>query len=335
MQANGSSWLMRREGTGGESGGGRGEGTRPKVGLALSSGCARGLADVGVIAVLEQAGVKIDAVAGTSMGAYIGALFAAGYRSEQMELMARRIKTIDVVLGVLDVELPPVKGLLKGQKVEDVFRRELKSLHFEDLRLPLYVVAANLETLERVVFSQGPVLQAVRASCSIPGVMCPYEYGGVRYVDGAVVDPLPVSILRHTEGCDIVLAVNTIPTVGDLGASAMVDRDPDAKQSRIEQLGRWLGQWANLAAPGNIGDTLSRSVLALQIRLADKASRKADVCMHLKETGNHWHDYHNHQHYIEHGRAIAEAKIDEVKRVIAEWQPAATARKQDDERDEL
>lgn len=317
MQVNGSNRVMRRADGGGGAGGRR----RPKIGLALSSGCARGLADVGVLAVFEQAGVKIDAVAGTSMGAYVGALFAAGYRTEQMELMARQVKTSSVVLSLLDVELPPVKGLLKGQRVEDIFRRELKSLNFEDLKIPLYVVATNLESLERVVFTEGPVLPAVRASCSIPGLMCPYEYKGVRYIDGAVVDPLPVTILRKEAMCDIVIAVNTIPTVGDVSASALVESDPDERTNRFEQLGRWLGKWANLAAPGNIGDTLTRSVLALQIRLADKASRKADVCLHLKETGNHWHDYQNHEHYIGHGRMIAEEKIQEIIELIGNWEP--------------
>ena len=96
--------------------------TRPKIGLALSSGAARGLAHIGVIAELERAGVPVDVVAGTSMGSYISALFAAGYRAEQMEILAAEVPSRSTFLRLLDFEVPPTKGLIRGARGACYFR---------------------------------------------------------------------------------------------------------------------------------------------------------------------------------------------------------------------
>lgn len=297
------------------------DGRRPRIGLALSSGAARGLAHIGVITELERAGIKIDAVAGTSMGGYIGALLAAGYRAEQMEILASQVPDRSTLLRLLDFEIPPTKGLIRGMRVERYFRRSLKSLLFADLRLPLAIVATNIDTLEREVFRQGSVVEAVMASCAIPGLFRPYEIDGVRYADGAIAEPLPVSSLRESGLCDLIIAVNAIPTVGELHAKPLLVWGEDEHAGGAAKFGRWFGAWANLAAPGNIGDTLSRSVLSLQIRLADKASDDADIAIHPISKRASWHDYHNYRDYIDLGQRMTAEQLPAICQMIEDWTP--------------
>ncbi len=299
------------------------EDRRPRIGLAFSSGAARGLAHIGVVAELERAGIKIDAVAGTSMGGYIGALLAAGYRAEQMEILASQMPDRSTLLRLLDFEIPPTKGLIRGMRLERYFRRSLKSLQFADLRLPLSIVATNLDTLEREVFQQGSVVQAVMASCAIPGLFRPYEIDGVRYADGAIAEPLPVPALRESGLCDLIISVNAIPTVGDLHAKPLLALGEGEHTGGAARFGHWLGAWANLAAPGNIGDTLSRSVLSLQIRLADKASAAADIAIHPVSDGASWHDYHNYRDYIALGQRTTAERLPAIRKAIEAWSAEA------------
>lgn len=297
------------------------ENRRPRIGLALSSGAARGLAHIGVVAELERAGIKIDAIAGTSMGGYIAALYSAGYRGEQMEILASQVPDRSTFLRLLDFEIPPTKGLIRGMRVERYFRRSLKSLKFDDLRVPLSIVATNLDTLEREIFQQGSVVEAVMASCAMPGLFRPYEIDGVRYADGAVAEPLPVPALRESGLCDLIIAVNAIPTVGDLHAKPLLALGEGDHVDGSTMLGRWLGTWANLAAPGNVGDTLSRSVLSLQIRLADKASTDADLAIYPVTKRANWHDYHNFRDYIDLGQRTTAERLPAIRKMIDDWTP--------------
>ena len=298
-------------------------GRRPRIGLALSSGAARGLAHIGVVAELERAGINVDAVAGTSMGGYIAALYAAGYRAEQMEILASQVPDRSTFLRLLDFEIPPTKGLIRGMRVERYFRRSLKSLKFDDLRIPLVIVATNLDTLERKVFRKGLVVEAVMASCAIPGLFRPYEINGVRYADGAIAEPLPVSALRESGLCDVIIAVNTIPTVGDLHAKPLLALGEEEHAGGAAKFSRWLGAWANLAAPGNVGDTLTRSVLSLQIRLADQASAAADMAIHPVTKRASWHDYHNYREYIDLGQRTTAERLPAIRKMIDNWTPKA------------
>ncbi len=136
---------------------------RKRVGLAISSGGAKGLAHVGVIQVLEENNILIDAVAGASMGSYIGALWCAGYSGSQLFELAAEIQTPKVLRSLADVAIPPLKGLFYGRKARQHLRRSLGDITFEKLKRPLYVVAADIESNERIVFHQGHVVDAVHA----------------------------------------------------------------------------------------------------------------------------------------------------------------------------
>lgn len=185
---------------------------KKRLGLALGGGAARGIAHVGVLKALERRGILPQMMAGTSMGALVGALYAKELDANQVERYAigwSRWK----VAQLLDPTLPRI-GLIKGRKVEDILESLLGEVTFSDLRMPFACIAADIETGEEVVIREGLVAKAVRASISIPGIFVPVEGDGRFLVDGGLVNPVPVSTLREM-GADFVIAVNVIPDPGE------------------------------------------------------------------------------------------------------------------------
>ncbi len=173
-----------------------------KIGLALGSGIAKGFAHVGVLEALEKNDIKVDYIAGTSMGAVVGALYASGMKVDEIRKVIKNIKWEELV----DFTLPG-KGILSGKKIEIFLRELLKGKTFRKLKIPLRIVATDIVNGEKIIFKSGDVASAVRASISLPGIFVPYRHGGKIYVDGGVVDPVPVNVVRSM-GADIVIGVD-------------------------------------------------------------------------------------------------------------------------------
>ncbi|HHY27339.1 MAG TPA: patatin family protein [Desulfitobacterium dehalogenans] len=172
-------------------------------GLVLGAGGARGLAHLGFLQVLEEESLKVDYIVGCSIGAVFGALWAAGtdlYRLEQLITYQGFSKML------LDLSVSR-DGLIKGEKILEAMRLLTKNLTFEELKTPLAIVATDIETGEGIVFREGSIAHAVRASISIPGVFKPYPYQGRLFVDGAVKNRLPIQVVKDM-GAEKVLAVD-------------------------------------------------------------------------------------------------------------------------------
>jgi NTE family protein len=165
------------------------------VGLALSSGGSKCVAHIGVLRVLRQAGVEIDAVAGTSGGALVAAGLAFDIPEHQMLAWVREMAR-NTRFRRFDVNLLPRSALFKGVKLRDLFDLWTGGRSFSDALIPFWAVASDVETGEEVVITEGKVADGVRASMSIPGAFNPWPYGGRRLIDGAVVNPMPASVLR-------------------------------------------------------------------------------------------------------------------------------------------
>ncbi|MCT8139042.1 patatin-like phospholipase family protein [Anaerobacillus sp. CMMVII] len=174
----------------------------PKIGLALGSGGARGFAHIGVIKVLEEANIPIHYIAGSSMGALVGAFYGVGYTPEQMIKMAIHFQR----KYYLDFTVPKM-GFILGEKVKQLIRILTKNKKIEDLTPVLTIVATDLLKGEKVVFKEGDISTAVRASISIPGIFVPEKVGDTLLVDGAVIDRVPVSEVKKMDA-DIVIAVD-------------------------------------------------------------------------------------------------------------------------------
>lgn len=205
---------------------------RPKIGLVLGGGGAKGAAEVGALKVIEEMGIPIDYIAGTSIGSIVGGLYAAGFRSDELDslfcqqewlslLTGRREdlsgEIIKTVKGVTYIFGFPVIdrsnnsfGMLHGNKVEQMLDSMLATknqVEFDTLPIPFRCVAAELRTASEVVLSEGILPHAMRASMAIPGLFKPVEIGGRKLIDGGMMNNLPVDVVRDM-GADIVIAID-------------------------------------------------------------------------------------------------------------------------------
>ena len=175
-----------------------------KIGLALGGGAARGWAHLGVLRALHERGVQVECVAGTSIGALVGASFALG----KLNLLEEFVAEIDWkrILSFLDVTFPR-SGLIEGNELLEFFQSYVQEREIETLPLPYCAVAASLNTGREVVLNRGSLTEAVRASISVPGIFTPLRRGDEFLVDGGLVNPVPVSAVRGL-GADYVIAVD-------------------------------------------------------------------------------------------------------------------------------
>ena len=292
---------------------------RPKIGLALSCGGARGLAHVGVIQILEEARVPIAAIMGSSMGAYVGSLWAAGIDGRGLEKLAAEIKDRRTLLKLLDPVIPPSTGIVHGNKIRAHLERTLHNRRLDQLQPDTFVVATNLDTLTgEILPADTHVAAAIHASSAIPGICAPVQLNGKRYIDGGSSQPLPVNLLRRTKQLDCIIGVNVMPTHTDV-ASCRLSSFPAPPQPSRHFVGRlWsaITRPLNLFAYGNVLDTFKRCLTSAELRLITEESAAADVCIHPYFCESKWYDFENFQRYIEAGRRAAEAALPQIESLL-------------------
>lgn len=175
---------------------------KPKVGIALSGGVVRGISHLGILKVLEREEVPINFIAGTSIGALVGALYASGLKISEMEQLVKTAKWRELI----DFTIPK-SGFIAGKKIEDYIKKIIKCEKFEELQIPISVIATDLNNGEKIIFKNGSIIKAIRASISMPGVFEPVVDNGSIVVDGGLVDPIPVDVVKEM-GAEIVIAVD-------------------------------------------------------------------------------------------------------------------------------
>ncbi len=174
----------------------------PRIGLALGGGAARGFAHIGVLQVLEEQGIKPDLVVGTSAGSLVAALYAAGKTPTELQSMAMTLDESSITDWVF-----PGRSLLKGEALARFIRTQTGGKQIENMRLPLGIVAADLQSGSSILFRRGDPGVAVRASSAVPAVFEPVRINGREYIDGGAVSPIPVRYARQM-GADVVIAVD-------------------------------------------------------------------------------------------------------------------------------
>jgi NTE family protein len=283
---------------------------RLRVGLALGSGSARGWAHIGVIRALEQAGIRADLVCGTSIGALVGAAYAAG-ELDRFEHWVLGLGIRDVI-GFMDVSLS--SGLLKGERLMDFFRRHFADRPIEELAMPFAAVATSLRAGTEVWLRRGSTLRAVRASIALPGLFAPVFYEGSVLVDGGLVNPVPVSLARAM-GAEVVIAVDLSSDI--LGRHLRTDLHPEAPASEV---GDWLSKLQNnLAAllPARspdeprmppMLDVLASSINIMQVRIARSrmAGEPPDLVVAPRLAHFGLLDFHRSMEAIEEGKRAVE-----------------------------
>lgn len=176
-----------------------------KIGLALGSGAARGFANIGVIKALKEMGISADMIAGTSMGAVVGAFEATG----SLETMEEAFDAMDwkqIMAFITDIAFPRY-GIIDGKRLSRLLSKYIRDTRVEDTAIPIALVSTDVQTGEEVVIEEGPLMEAVRASISIPGIFTPVRRGNRILVDGALVNPVPINTVQEM-GADVVIAVD-------------------------------------------------------------------------------------------------------------------------------
>lgn len=176
----------------------------PVIGLALGGGAARGFAHIGVIQVLEEAGIRPNLVVGTSAGSLVAALYADGKNGAQLQKIAETMEEATFADWTLPIFS---KGVLRGEALSRYVSQQVNGRLIEGMRLPLGIVATDLNSGEGVLFQRGDTATAVRASSAVPAVFQPVKISGKEYVDGGLVSPVPVRYARQM-GADLVIAVD-------------------------------------------------------------------------------------------------------------------------------
>jgi len=263
---------------------------RKKIGLALGSGAAWGLAHIGVLEVLEREGIPVDMIAGTSTGAAIGALYAQGKDTSQIKKL-----TLDLgwkkLAPLVDPSLPKT-GFIKGKKIKDLLAVLIGGdIKFSDLRIPFACVAADIMTGEEVVINHGSVLEGIRASISIPVIFTVVKWKGRYLVDGGLVNPVPVSVLRQM-GADFIIAVNVIPAVRDRAQQVEKVKEP------------------------HIISVIMQSLYIASYSLVRSSLEGADIVIEPQMADITYGDFYRAEECILQGALATQGSIPEIKRQL-------------------
>ena len=196
---------------------------RKKVGLALGAGSAKGFAHIGVLQALDEAGITVDMISGSSMGAIIGGIYSVGTDLDLLEKFIKSIKLYEY----LDVKMPLTGGLLKGERLEELIRVFTHDKTFAETKIPFCCVVVDAEAGKLDVLEKGPLHESIRASMSMPGFFEPVQLDGKTYIDGGVLERVPCKTLRD-HGMDVVIGVDVgyhgdRKDVSDFGAYSMLN----------------------------------------------------------------------------------------------------------------
>lgn len=281
-----------------------------KLGLALGSGAARGWAHIGVIRALAEAGHKPDLIAGCSIGAFVGAACANG-DLDKLETWVTSLAWQDV-LRLLDPSLSG--GLIKGEKLISFFQSHFLDHDFSVLPMPFACVATDLVNGREVWLREGSVSAAVRASLAMPGLFTPVERDGRLLVDGALVNPVPVSLCRSM-GADVVIAVD----LGTDQSGRALRREEAMAQAQenswMQRLRGAIGLRSNGDGMPSMATVLSSSINIMQTRIARSrlAGDPADVLVTPRLGGLGLMDYHRATEAIAEGRAAVERMLPAIE----------------------
>jgi NTE family protein len=175
---------------------------RARIGLALGGGVVRGVAHIGVLTAMEEAGIEVDMIAGSSAGALIGAIYCSGVGAQRMQVITRKLNWLKLIQPCW-----PVQGFFTFEPLERWLESEFGPLQFDDLKIPFVAVATDLQTGEMVVLKEGKLAPAVRASCSVAGLVTPVRLGNRLLCDGNFSNSVPVNVLRQL-GAEYVIGVD-------------------------------------------------------------------------------------------------------------------------------
>ncbi|MGL6647106.1 patatin-like phospholipase RssA [Aeromonas caviae] len=281
---------------------------KPRLGLALGSGAARGWAHIGIIRALERLGVKPDLVAGCSIGSFVGAAYAAG-ELDKLESWVRGFSRLQV-MGLLDPALSG--GLFRGDKVFGIAAGHLRDPAIESLPLPFACVATELDTGREIWLQEGPLRQCVRASCGMPGLLTPTRVEDRWLVDGAVVNPVPISLARAM-GAEVVIAVNLNTDMHQ----PWTDEPDEPVQGGL--LSQWLNRGEREPSTPGMWGVMTGSINIMQERItrARMAGDPPEIQLCPRLGNLSIMDFHRASDAINEGEACVERNMEQLKEELS------------------
>jgi NTE family protein len=288
------------------------------VGLALGVGVAYGFCHIGVLKVIEEENIPLDVISGTSIGALVASLWAIGRSSAEILELTDEFKEPKHIWGMVDLTMPFL-GFIKGNKVYNFLKRHLGNKTFHDVKLPLKIIASDIRRKEPRVLDRGLLVDAIMASCSMPGVFQPFKFKEEILLDGGMISPLPTESLFHM-GVRKIIAVNVTPSREDiLGQYEKVKNELNATYPGIHKRGWFsLKQYFRNRLKTNILDIIFSSVELMQSALAQKEEQLADVILHPDVSGMHWLELHRARDFARIGEEETRRNLDKIWQVINE-----------------
>lgn len=294
-----------------------------KIGLALGSGSARGLAHIGVLKVLERAGISVDFISGTSIGALIGGVFAAGITSDEMENIALSVD-FKKLISLADIAVPST-AFVNGERVESFIQEIIGRKNFDQLLLPFACIAADVLSGREVILQRGDVTRAIRASISTPIIFAPVKEGDKLLVDGGVINPVPVDVVKRI-GADVVIAV-TLTGIPDGRPRFHNKRRESVEADEMRKPGfpeifysRVVNKVKEKFQPPTVYQVAVRSIDLMQRELSIPKLKMADIVIAPQVNGIPFYSFHEAEKVIVLGEKAAEEAIPDIERFIEDNQ---------------
>jgi predicted acylesterase/phospholipase RssA/CRP-like cAMP-binding protein len=326
---------------------------RVMIGLVLGGGAALGMAHIGVIRVLEREGIPIDMVVGSSMGALIASFWSVGYKADDLERFGREFERIEGVLKLFDppvlrvlipfvlviifmffklfwvvllfiffvtpMVLMSISGLVQGQAINLWLKEKLGDKTFHDSKIPLKIVTYDLFHRREFVTDQGSLVDAVRKSIAIPGVIKPVMEGRQMIIDGGVLNPLPTNVLKDM-GVKKIIAVNVLQSPEEVDWSQKKEDEDLVKNFALpfskhpfKFIGFRLGSLVAKMFTPNIADIIVRTLQATEFVIAEQSARLADVVIHPDLKGIYWFELYEVNKLIKRGEEAAQKALPAIR----------------------
>ena len=295
-----------------------------RVGLVLGGGAAFGLAHIGVLRVLEEEQIPIDMVVGSSMGALIASLWVTGMKADDIAQMAREFGTQRSMLRLFDPVVPK-SGLMGGRAIKSwLKKRHLAEKTFYDTKIPLKIVAYDLLKRQELVLDSGFLIDAVRKSISIPGIMEPVQEKNQVIIDGGVLNPLPTNVLRE-QGINKVIAVNVLQSPEDISREEAIPRTQLMKKRKQFRKKKTVFGFMtknmrmnikDVFSP-NISDIIVKSLLASEYVISQSSAELADVVIHPDMAGAQWYEFFKSDLLVQKGETAARAVLKDIQNLCA------------------
>jgi len=287
------------------------------VGLVLGVGVGYGFCHIGVLKVIEEERIPIDIICGASIGAIIASFWALGIPAAEILRITQELKTSRGIWGFMDLTFPFL-GFIKGNKLYNFLKKHFGEKTFYDTKIPLKIIASDVKRKEPRVLEKGLLVEAIMASCTMPGVFKPFKFKEELLFDGGVTNPLPTEPLFEM-GVKKIIAVNVTPSREDilrqyekLKEDIIVD-EKDKKRDWLNVRSHFLNKFKT-----NILDIIFSSFEIMQSEVAKQESQLADIVLHPSTLGLHWLELDKAVQFAKRGEEEMRENLDKVKQLIKE-----------------